>query len=68
MLIYCVLYLINDISTLNSDLFVAGNEVETIRLIFTDKPLEDQSKLSSYEIQDKSLIFLVLRQNGGQRD
>ncbi|KAG7462140.1 hypothetical protein MATL_G00199550 [Megalops atlanticus] len=45
----------------------SGDNVEGLRLIFTDKQLEDDCKLSQYGIQDKSVIQLVLRLPGGQR-
>ncbi|KAG9331854.1 hypothetical protein JZ751_016880 [Albula glossodonta] len=45
-----------------------GDNLESIRLIFTTKQLEDSSKLSEYSIQDKSVIQMVLRLPGGQQD
>ncbi|KAL4623597.1 Ubiquitin-like protein-like [Arapaima gigas] len=41
------------------------DDVSQLRLIFTDKMLEDSSTLSSYGIQDKSIIQLVVRLPGG---
>ncbi|KAI1888643.1 hypothetical protein AGOR_G00187260 [Albula goreensis] len=46
----------------------SGDNLESIRLIFTTKQLEDSSKLSEYSIQDKSVIQMVLRLPGGQQD
>ncbi|KAG9330664.1 hypothetical protein JZ751_022524 [Albula glossodonta] len=45
-----------------------SDNLESIRLIFTTKQLEDSSKLSEYSIQDKSVIQMVLRLPGGQQD
>lgn len=43
----------------------SGDSLETLRLLFTDKQLEDTHLLSSYGIQHQSLIHLVLRLPGG---
>uniref|UniRef100_A0A8C7G454 Ubiquitin-like domain-containing protein n=1 Tax=Oncorhynchus kisutch TaxID=8019 RepID=A0A8C7G454_ONCKI len=44
-----------------------GDNLETLRLIFTNKQLEDSSVLSSYGIQNQSVIQLVMRVPGGWR-
>uniref|UniRef100_A0AAZ3R8J2 Ubiquitin-like domain-containing protein n=2 Tax=Oncorhynchus tshawytscha TaxID=74940 RepID=A0AAZ3R8J2_ONCTS len=43
----------------------SGDNLETLRLIFTNKQLEDSSVLSSYGIQNQSVIQLVMRVPGG---
>ncbi|XP_048827011.1 ubiquitin-40S ribosomal protein S27a-like [Brienomyrus brachyistius] len=43
----------------------ADDDLSSLRLIFTDKQLEDSCQLSSYGIQDKSVIQLVIRLPGG---
>uniref|UniRef100_A0A667Y813 Ubiquitin-like domain-containing protein n=1 Tax=Myripristis murdjan TaxID=586833 RepID=A0A667Y813_9TELE len=44
----------------------AGESVQTLRLIFTDKMLEqDSALLSSFGIQHKSVIHMVIRVPGG---
>uniref|UniRef100_A0AAZ3Q9C5 Ubiquitin-like domain-containing protein n=1 Tax=Oncorhynchus tshawytscha TaxID=74940 RepID=A0AAZ3Q9C5_ONCTS len=45
-----------------------GGDPETMRLIFTDKQLEDPCLLSSYGIQSQSVIQIVLRVPGGWRE
>ncbi|XP_071374408.1 uncharacterized protein [Centroberyx affinis] len=46
----------------------AGDSVETLRLIFTDKMLDENSNLlSSYGIQSMSVIHMVMRVPGGLR-
>ncbi|XP_038851436.1 uncharacterized protein zgc:194655 [Salvelinus namaycush] len=45
----------------------SGDNLETLRLIFTNKQLEDSSVLSSYGIQNQSVIQLVMRVPGGWR-
>ncbi|XP_034146492.1 uncharacterized protein zgc:194655 [Esox lucius] len=45
----------------------SGEDLETLRLIFTNKQLEDSSTLSSYAIQHQSIIQLVMRVPGGRR-
>ncbi|KAJ8008443.1 hypothetical protein DPEC_G00104880 [Dallia pectoralis] len=45
----------------------SGEDLETLRLIFTNKQLEDSSTLSSYGVQHQSIIQLVMRVPGGKR-
>ncbi|XP_073968347.1 uncharacterized protein [Salmo salar] len=45
-----------------------GGDPETMRLIFTDKHLEDPCLLSSYGIQSQSVIQIVLRVPGGWKE
>ncbi|KAJ8008441.1 hypothetical protein DPEC_G00104850 [Dallia pectoralis] len=45
----------------------SGEDLETLRLIFTNKQLEDSSTLSSYGVQHQSIIQLVMRVPG-ERD
>ncbi|KAM6949559.1 uncharacterized protein FYW47_015941 [Aplochiton taeniatus] len=45
----------------------SGESLETLRLLFADKQLEDTSLLSLYGIQHLSVIHLVLRLPGGRR-
>lgn len=40
-------------------------QLETIRLIYAGKPLEDQKKFKDYGIIDKSIILFVARLPGG---
>ncbi|KAJ8268753.1 hypothetical protein COCON_G00113600 [Conger conger] len=44
----------------------SGDDLEGMRLIYTTKQLEDESLLSVYGVQDKSVIQLILRLPGGQ--
>ncbi|XP_006630361.1 uncharacterized protein [Lepisosteus oculatus] len=44
----------------------SGNPDE-LRLIYTDKNLEDSGKFSDYQIKDRSHIFVVLKLPGGRR-
>ncbi|XP_067117821.1 uncharacterized protein zgc:194655 [Osmerus mordax] len=43
----------------------AADHMESLRLIFTDKQLEDESLINSYGIQHLSVIQLVLKVQGG---
>ncbi|KPP67365.1 Ubiquitin-like protein-like [Scleropages formosus] len=43
----------------------SGDDVTRIRLVFTDKMLDDSNTLSSYGIQDKSVIQMVIQLPGG---
>ncbi|KAL0970194.1 hypothetical protein UPYG_G00238580 [Umbra pygmaea] len=43
-----------------------GDDLETLRLIFTNKQLEDSEVLSSYGIQHQSVIQMVMRVPGGR--
>ncbi|XP_028851688.1 ubiquitin-like [Denticeps clupeoides] len=46
----------------------AGNNPSELRIIYTDKQLEDNKKFSEYQIKDRATFFLVLRLPGGSRD
>ncbi|KAA0723041.1 hypothetical protein E1301_Tti005159 [Triplophysa tibetana] len=43
----------------------AGDDVSSLRLLYTDKQLEDQDKFSDHQIEDRSTFFVVLRLPGG---
>ncbi|CAL8327585.1 unnamed protein product [Lota lota] len=43
----------------------AGDDMNTVRLIFTTKELVDESTLASYGVQHKSTIQMVMRVPGG---
>uniref|UniRef100_A0A8C9WE77 Ubiquitin-like domain-containing protein n=1 Tax=Scleropages formosus TaxID=113540 RepID=A0A8C9WE77_SCLFO len=43
----------------------SGKINHRIRLVFTDKMLDDSNTLSSYGIQDKSVIQMVIQLPGG---
>ncbi|KAJ8261588.1 hypothetical protein GJAV_G00156030 [Gymnothorax javanicus] len=44
----------------------SGDSLDDLRLIFTHHQLDDESRLSKYGIQDKSIIQLVLKLPGGR--
>ncbi|XP_056156684.1 uncharacterized protein zgc:194655 [Lampris incognitus] len=47
---------------------IPGDSMESLRLIFTDKLLdEDSATLASYGVQHQSVLQLVLRVPGGLR-
>ncbi|XP_065125885.1 uncharacterized protein [Paramisgurnus dabryanus] len=43
----------------------AGDDPSSLRLLYTDKQLEDNDKFSDHQIEDHSTLFLVLRLPGG---
>ncbi|KAK2913505.1 hypothetical protein Q8A67_001904 [Cirrhinus molitorella] len=43
----------------------AGNDLSSLRLLYTDKQLEDNDTFLDHQIKDRSTLFMVLRLPGG---
>ncbi|XP_051944900.1 uncharacterized protein zgc:194655 [Xyrauchen texanus] len=43
----------------------AGDDPSSLRLLYTDKQLDDKDTFSDHQIKDRSTLFLVLRLPGG---
>ena len=66
--IKCDMSLSEDISVMSLKHYICdedGIPIDQMRLVFEGKQLEDNRKLASYNIVDKSDIFLILRLRGG---